>query len=262
MEQINSIGFIGAGKVATQFATAFKNAGLNVSWVWSRTNKSASLFSSLTGCKIVEKITDPLPAADLVIISIKDDALFDIAGLLAPDTYSIVHTSGSVDINVLKNISPDTGVFYPLQTFSEGRNVSLKDVPVCIEASGEELKEKLCSLANCIGSKVVIADSEKRLCLHIAAVFACNFTNYMYALSEKALKKSGFDLTLLYPLILETTTKVLQNDPDLVQTGPAVRGDKRIIENHIAWLKEMPELKEVYELLSNQLMKKNDDGKL
>jgi predicted short-subunit dehydrogenase-like oxidoreductase (DUF2520 family) len=262
MRQIKSIGFIGAGKVATQLARSFIDSGLNVTWVWSHTNKSASLFSTISGCEIIEKITDPLPAVDLVIISIKDDAVADIAGLLAPDSYSVVHTSGSLDINVLKNISPDTGVFYPLQTFSEGRNVSLKDVPICIEATGDQLKEKLCNLAECIGSKVVITGSEQRLCLHIAAVFACNFTNYLYGLSEKVLKKSGFDLSLLYPLILETTAKVLKNYPDLVQTGPAVRGDKRIIENHIAWLKGMPELKEVYELLSNQLMKKNDDGKL
>jgi predicted short-subunit dehydrogenase-like oxidoreductase (DUF2520 family) len=203
-------------------------------------------------------LTGTLPETDLIIISIADDAVAQVSSQLKlsdPST-AVVHTSGSLGKDALAAHLQNTGVFYPLQTFSHDRELSLTGIPFCIETNTPALHATLQQLVNLLGGVMVETNEEQRLQLHIAAVFACNFTNYLYSCSEVIMKQAGLPFSLLHPLIIETAQKAIHGEPSKTQTGPAIRGDRTVLEKHLSWLSNQPELKEVYEALSREIGKK------
>jgi len=145
------------------------------------------------------------------------------------------------------------GVFYPLQTFSINKPVNFKQIPICIEACDERVQQTLLDLAKLLSTKTYVVSSEQRKKLHLAAVFACNFTNYMYDISSKILDESGFLFEMIQPLIAETAEKIKTMNPYEAQTGPAVRMDEKTIAKHLSMLNKRPDLKKIYKLLTKNI---------
>lgn len=265
MQKVLNIGIIGAGKVATNLALSMKQSGFTIDWIWSRTHASAEKLAVAVNGRILDTLNQPLPETGMVLISLPDDAVAGVAStilLTRPET-PVVHTSGSLGLEVFPRHLMNTGVFYPLQTFSENRLVSLAGIPFCIEARQPYLLELLESCIHQLGGRAIRTHAEQRLILHIAAVFACNFSNHLYTLSEEILKDSGLSFDLLHPLLKETVQKATENSPSKVQTGPAFRGDTGLIEKHLQVLNNKPELKKIYEILSRQILEKyHPDGQL
>ncbi len=168
----------------------------------------------------------------------------------------IVHTSGSTDIQVLAKVHARAGVFYPLQTFSLAREVNWQSTPLFVEVSQANDLVQLSELANSLSSRVYTYTSAQRLSLHLAAVFACNFSNYCYDMAKQIVDAKQVDFSLLYPLILETAHKAVQHDPKQMQTGPAMRGDQNILNMHQQMLNDAKreDLKNVYNLMSQQIL--------
>ena len=255
MKNIRSIVFIGAGNVATHLAVAFKNSGLKISSIYARTEESASKLAHKV---FAEYITDPddLPMdADIYFITVRDSMINDVVNTLHLKKKLIVHTSGTVHMDILKNASSSYGVFYPLQTFIKERKVVFRDIPVCIEACNNTVLNRLKQLASLISDDVREFSSEQRKVIHLSAVVACNFTNYMYAIAEGILQRYDIPFNILYPLINETAHKIRNVKPLFVQTGPAMRGDMEIIEKHLEMLSELPDYKEIYKLISESIIK-------
>jgi predicted short-subunit dehydrogenase-like oxidoreductase (DUF2520 family) len=190
-----------------------------------------------------------------VIISVPDHELPALINFPVPDDVMIVHTCGALGMDVFNGKAAHYGVFYPLQTFSKNIPLELKDVPLCIESSDKDSLEMLRLVASSVSDKVVEIDSDKRKILHLAAVFACNFSNTMYAMADDILKTAGLPVELLHPLIIETARKATLGQPWNVQTGPARRNDITTIETHEAMLKGMASYEEIYTLLSNVIQK-------
>ena len=171
------ITLIGAGNLATNLGVALKKAGHCICQVYSRTEKSAKDLASVLDCPYTTAIED-IVHPDIVIVSIKDDALLQIGTALIDSSSLVVHTSGSIQMDVIK--SRRRGVLYPMQTFSKPRLIEFSDIPIFLEASDEKCMGKLQILASTISKNIYSLDSEKRRYLHLAAVFACNFTNHCY----------------------------------------------------------------------------------
>lgn len=252
---IRNIVLIGAGNVATHLGVAFLNKGLIIEQVFSRTVLSANSLAAKLHAVPVIRIEEIIMDADLYIISVSDDAIGDIVNKINFSDSMVVHTSGTVPMDILKQCSDACGVFYPLQTFSKDREIDFHDVPVLIEATNPQMESTLSNLANLISAKVQICDSEKRKFIHLAAVFACNFSNFMYTLSEEILSSKQLSFDLLRPLILETAMKVMRQNPMEAQTGPAIRNDFSVIEAHLKLLAGDPEKQEIYKTLSKQISK-------
>lgn len=229
---------IGSGNVATHFAKKLKDTA-NVIQVYSRNiNNAKRLASKINGCRATDNISDIVETADVYIIAIKDDAILPFVKSL-PDRLCNalwVHTSGSVDISVFNGYNQRYGILYPLQTFSSSTNIEIENVPFFIEGSTADTTEEIRGIANLFSSKVYEADSHQRSILHVASVFACNFTNYMYTIAEDILSCSNIPFSSLMPLIDETARKIKNISPKLAQTGPAARKDMCIIEKHLAML--------------------------
>jgi predicted short-subunit dehydrogenase-like oxidoreductase (DUF2520 family) len=168
----------------------------------------------------------------------------------------VAHTAGSCGLEVFPPDLVKAGVFYPLQTFSKGRDISLKDVPFFIEAKDEDITRTLGKLAEALGGKVFFADSERRKLLHVSAVFVNNFTNYMLTEGTDLALKAGFSPEILEPLIEETISKALEYGAHNSQTGPAVRNDLDTIAKHLDLLSFSPELQKLYSEVTQSLLKR------
>lgn len=248
-----NIVILGSGNVATLLGTSLSKAGYNIIQVWSRNLEHAKALANLLHTQFTDDIDQVVDSADLYILSISDDAIPSVVSKMKPISGIITHTSGSTSIDVFHNKFSSYGVFYPFQTFSIGKEIDFKKVPVLLEGSGPNSLSVLESVALSISDKVQECNSEQRKVLHIAAVFASNFTNHLYTISQKLLEDNGLDFDLIRPLILETALKVQKIMPAEGQTGPAVRNDLSIINSHLKQLESKPELSAIYRLLSDQI---------
>jgi len=253
------ITIIGSGNVATHLAAAFKNAGHRIVQVYSRDMQNAALLAYHVGADAIDDFGHISPETDIFIVSVKDDVIAGVAEKLGGYNKLIVHTSGATDISVLQKFTPNAGVFYPLQTFSKTKEVDFLSVPLCIEGADEHITQTLTELARTVSNNVYQVSSTQRRVLHLSAVFACNFPNYLYDAARQLLEGSGMPFEMLRPLILETAVKVQSQAPKDAQTGPAVRGDENTMMAHLQMLNNEPALQEIYSLLSQAIIK-NDNG--
>ncbi len=250
------ITIIGSGNVATHLAAAFKNAGHRIVQVYSRNIHNAALLAYHVSAEAIDDLGLINRETDLFLISVKDDAIPSIAQALAPHQKLTVHTSGATDLQVLSIYIPTAGVFYPLQTFSKTKEVDFFTVPVCVEGADDTITFELEQLAQTVSNKVYRVNSDQRKILHLAAVFACNFPNYLYGVAEHLLAEHKLDFDLMRPLIFETAQKVQNYLPNEAQTGPAVRNDEETMAAHLKMLDSEPALKDIYKLLSQGIIKK------
>jgi predicted short-subunit dehydrogenase-like oxidoreductase (DUF2520 family) len=246
---------IGSGNVATHLAKALYLANMQIVQIWSYHYQNASILATQVNAEAIENLTRVDPSADLCLIAVKDDAIEAIANQLKGFKGLIAHTSGAVNIDIFNKNFEAYGVFYPLQTFSKIKEVNFSNIPLCVEANTDVALQQLKNLANRLSKSVVEVNSEKREILHLAAVFACNFTNHLYALAEEILESNDLGFELLRPLINETAAKVEQALPLTVQTGPAIRNDEATLKKHSALLLKQPQLLEIYKTLSESIKK-------
>ncbi len=252
------ITLIGSGNVATHLGAAFRNAGHQLVQVYSRNAQHAALLAYHIKAEPISSLNAISPETDLFVIAVKDDAIAEIAEQLAVYDKLIVHTSGATSLSVLELFTDKAGVFYPLQTFSKNKSIDFNTVPICIEGTDEQSTKQLIELAWTVSQNVYRVDSEKRKILHLAAVFACNFPNYLYQAAGAILAENQLDFNLLRPLIAETAAKVQEQLPEQVQTGPAIRNDINTMQAHLQLLEQHPDLKQVYSLLSQLIIKMNN----
>lgn len=254
------ITIIGSGNVATHLAAAFKNAGHRIVQVYSRGQHNAALLAYHVGAEAIDNLGEITPETDIFIISVKDDIIASVAELLTEHKKLIVHTSGASDLQTLLNLTYNAGVFYPLQTLSKNKEVDFLTVPLCIEGADENITKQLVELAQTVSNNVYRVNSAQRKILHLAAVFACNFPNYLYNIAQQLLAAHDMSFEMLRPLILETAQKVQTHLPVEVQTGPAIRNDKNTMAAHLQMLNNEPDLKAIYSLLSQEIIKNNKAG--
>lgn len=255
------ISLIGAGRVATHLGRVLFKQGHEIVQVYSRDVNHAEALASQVSADAVSEIAQLNPDIDLAIIAVSDQAISQVIEQLSNvlKDVLIVHTSGSTNLSVLTQYHLRSGVFYPLQTFSLERDVDWTNTPLFIEAVQTQDLALLNTLAESLSQRVYQYDSEQRLSLHLAAVFACNFSNYCYDMAKQVVDAKQVDFSLLYPLILETAKKATEYDPRQVQTGPAMRGDQNILTMHGQMLggAKQAELKQVYTLMSDQILKRH-----
>lgn len=250
---------IGAGNLATNLALEIaKTPSLKIEQVFSRTLDSAKLLGEQISSPYTNNIAEIKGDADLYIFSIKDSALESVLNEMSPQTRNSVwvHTSGSLECSIFKNQLVNYGVLYPLQTFTKGRFVELKNVPLFVESSTKEASDVISEVASSLSTKVYELSSEKRQYLHLTAVMVCNFTNHLYHLAKNILDEEDLSFEYLVPLIEETCNKAKDISPEKAQTGPAVRYDINIINKHLDLLKD-ESVQTLYKLLSQSIHEKN-----
>ena len=252
---------IGSGNLATHLSLALSAAGEEIIQVFSRTEEHAKELAEKTGCHYTTSIEGIDKNADFYILSVKDDVISEIVASVCqkcPEAI-FIHTAGSVPMDVFKGEANHYGVLYPMQTFSKHRQVNFRSIPCFLEASDEQTMCKIHSLAESISDKVVLADSEKRRKLHLAAVFACNLTNHCYRLAERVLQEEQIDWKLFLPLIEETAHKVTEMSPKDAQPGPMVRYDIGVMNRQLELIPD-ERTRQIYRLMAESIHKDSESS--
>ena len=266
---------IGAGNLATHLGKALHAAGHDMLQVFSRTMQSAETLASLLDAEPLTDIAQVRDDADVYIFSVKDSALVQLVaqlcrheadGLVEDGAVNalrkakkgehervFLHTAGSMPMSVFKGMAQHYGVLYPMQTFSKQREVDFSIIPCFVEANDEFAQKQIEGLAREISGRVYQLSSEDRKYLHLSAVFACNFANHCYAISQELLEEHGIPFDVMLPLINETAAKVHEMKPKDAQTGPAVRYDENVIGKQSKLLENHPHFKKVYDSMSKSI---------
>lgn len=266
---------IGAGNLATHLGKALHAAGHDMVQVFSRTMQSAETLASLLDAEPLTDIAQVRDDADVYIFSVKDSALVQLVAQLCRHEADglgedgavnalrkakkgehervFLHTAGSMPMSVFKGMAQHYGVLYPMQTFSKQREVDFSIIPCFVEANDEFAQKQIEGLAREISGRVYQLSSEDRKYLHLSAVFACNFANHCYAISQELLEEHGIPFDVMLPLINETAAKVHEMMPKDAQTGPAVRYDENVIDKQSKLLENHPHFKKVYDSMSKSI---------
>lgn len=245
------ISIVGSGNVATNLAINLKDTGHQIIQIAGTNAAGITSLAYRVNATAVNELKQIDTTVDLLLLCVSDQALESVAESLPKSNTLVAHTSGSVPIDVLNKFQ-NHGVFYPLQTFSKEHVTSLNQVPFCIEANHEKNEEILLNLANDLGAKYFKFNSHQRKQCHVAAVFANNFSNHMYAIAESILQKENIPFEVLRPLIQETVRKIEFLSPIDAQTGPARRNDEAVMDDHLNQLKS-DKLEKIYRFVSESI---------
>ena len=247
------IALIGTGNVATVMGRWSIKKGHEVVHVVGRNPEHATALASEFNCSWSGFNEINAVSPDLFIVAISDSALYDCAATFHTNPVPVVHTAGSVSIDVLKNISSKFGVLYPLQSLRREMQ-QIPEIPLLVDGNSPDMIAFLKNFAGSLSSFVEHAGDEQRLRLHAAAVIVSNFTNHLYSLGEEFCIKEQVNFNLLKPLILETAHRIMNASPTQVQTGPAVRKDIQTLDKHLRLLNNHPKLRTTYMRLTDSIM--------
>lgn len=234
------INIIGRGNVATHLFWAFQNV--------------PEIKVTLVNPHTLEELDID---ADVTIVSVSDNAIAEVLGMLPIMKSVLAHTSGSTSIDVFAERTESYGVFYPFQTFSKDKELNYRVIPFFIEGSDTHAEAVLLQLASKISRSVYNAESRKRKAMHVAGVFACNFANHLWSIADDILKANGMDFQVLRPLLQETLAKTEMISPHEGQTGPAVRNDSKTINSHLEFLRDSnvnQDVIDIYNRLSQSII--------
>ncbi|AZI54118.1 DUF2520 domain-containing protein [Epilithonimonas vandammei] len=241
---------IGSGNVAYHLAKAFTQNNIEVSQIFGRNEVELNKISEELN---IPYSTKDLDDADLYLISVSDSAVEQVSDLIRTEKALVAHTSGSLPIETLKG-NYRKASFYPLQTFSKTKNLEYSKIPFFIEAENQIDEKSLFELASLISDNVETSDYEKRKYIHLTAVFACNFVNHLFARAKEIADSQDLDFNYFIPLIDETVEKIHHLEPKSAQTGPAVRGDERILKLHEELITNDEHLK-IYNTMNESIQK-------
>lgn len=253
-----NIVILGSGNIATHFAHNFHRQGHHISQVYSKQKANAQALAFAVEAEAIDDLIAVRKDADLYVLAISDAAIIPVIEQLSSTLAGlIVHCSGATDIDVLQKFG-QYGVIYPPQTISKNQKTDFSFIPFCIEGNSMATCNRLMELMLAIAPKSIPCSSQQRLAIHIASVFANNFSNVLYQISQDILEKQGLTFDLIKPIILETAQKVQTNLPKDVQTGPAIRNDRITIEKHLDFISNQEDWKQIYQLLTQEIVKRKN----
>lgn len=255
-----TISVVGAGNLGYHLAMALHGAGFRLINIISRTPEKAIELAEHTGAKATTRISERDPEPDIFLVCVSDDQIPEVSSQLTETEALVAHTAGSVGMDVLAEHGDRAGVLYPLQTFTRQIPMDYGNIPFMLEAGSEQTLQLLVQLADGISGRYMVLDSESRMQVHVAAVFACNFSNHMSAIAEQLLHDRDLEFSILRPLVEQTMLKIDSASPRDAQTGPAARNDRGTLESHLAMLQDKHEIHELYRLISENIYRtsKND----
>jgi predicted short-subunit dehydrogenase-like oxidoreductase (DUF2520 family) len=256
-----NITIIGAGNVATVFAAKFLQAGHHIDAIWSRNPEHTARLANQCDAQTLLSLSEFSVSSDIILLAIKDESIQEVVEKISNCNAILIHTAGSVEMKILAGASEKNGVIYPLQSLRKEIPVS-ENIPLLIDGSSSEVLQQIKNLALSISNLVQVSGDEERLKLHLAAVFVSNFTNHLYHLTYEWCEQEQLSFELLLPLIREVANRQTGKSPSDLQTGPASRADLQTIDKHLELLKENPFMREVYKMMSEDLlarMQKKDE---
>jgi predicted short-subunit dehydrogenase-like oxidoreductase (DUF2520 family) len=258
-QQKLTLSIAGSGNVGSFLATELFNAGFTIRQIYSRTLANAEKLALKVNAQAVDSSTLITDNIDLLVIALPDNIIpifcEELSKSKPASSLKIATTAGSVSLNEIKRYFNNCGVIYPLQSITKITRPDVKSIPFCLEGTNELIKSLLVRIASAITDDIRDINSEQRLLIHLAAVFASNFTNHLIAIADDIISKGGIDRNILWPLINETVSRLKNNNPLDIQTGPAKRNDTETMAKHMELIRkiETESIGSIYKIISNNI---------
>lgn len=250
----HKIGIVGAGNVGIHLAIAFSGNAENDVFLFSRSNIEKQFSDRLKGVTLVHDLSFTKEQAEIVLLAVSDQSIEGLSNEYKDSETLLLHTSGSISLDsIMRHKKDQCGVLYPLQSFSLRRNLEYSKIPFLIEASDSKNLSRIRNLVSSIDAQCTEVDSADRKKIHLSAVIVNNFVNHMYTLGSEYLTKNNLPFDLLFPLINETASRLADDVPAKLQTGPARRGDISVIQEHLKLLENHPQLHNLYKTFSDSI---------
>lgn len=247
---------IGSGNVAWQMSKKLKKEKQKILQIYSRKLSKAKKLAAIHKCEYTSSFKKIKNTADVYLIAVSDDAIETVIGKLAHlnnNKNIFIHTSGSIPSTIFSGIFDKHAVIWPPQSINQEIKIDFSKVPLCITAENKSLAAAK-KIAKLLSKKIYILGDDQKKKLHLAAVFANNFSNHMAAVAEKICVDNNLDFKILHPILKETFEKIIKVGPANAQTGPASRKDQKTIKQHHVLLKEDLNLQKIYALISKDIM--------
>ncbi|MBC7536568.1 MAG: DUF2520 domain-containing protein [Ferruginibacter sp.] len=244
---------IGSGNVATVLSRLLIKNNHSIVQVISRNIDHARVLADELNVNYSDLTGQPDESADMIILAVSDFAIMEGLPHMHFNNKLIVHTAGSVSKEVLKDLSSNYGVLYPLQSLVKDAAI-IPEIPFLVDGNEEQVIACLEDFAGTLSPIVQRVNDENRLKLHAAAVIVSNFTNHLFSIAEKFCNTENVDFNMLKPLIMETAHRIQHASPSQLQTGPAVRKDIQTLDKHLRILVNHPKLRTTYLRLTDSIM--------
>ncbi len=253
MKPIDSLRIIGTGKLAESLLIALTqhNYTIDIFIAGRNAEKTDDLCKRFKIKSFEHSLGTKMP----VLLCVPDDVIAAAAKTFEPIASCIIHCSGATPVEVLPQLEGGRGVLWPLQSFGSPKTPEeWRQIPLITEAEGAEAQHFTHWLTTILGGKVYDLKSEDRKKMHLSAVFMNNFCNHLARITHNYCTQNSLPFDALKPLINETLKNVFTNPPEETQTGPARRGDTKILAQHEIMLAHEPEMLEIYRLISHQII--------
>jgi predicted short-subunit dehydrogenase-like oxidoreductase (DUF2520 family) len=216
-----------------------------------RNKKTVPQLAKQVYSKYAFSMQQIVTTAQVYIIATNDDAILTIAQQLKVPKALVLHTSGTTSLQVLQQSSATQGVIWPLQTVLLKQQLML--LPFIIDGNNKKALALIKKLIKPIQTSVTVANDEHRKKIHLGAVIANNFTNHLLTLLTVYCKQEKIPLKFYQPILQQTIMQFLLAQSPVSQTGPAIRNDTTTINAHIALLQAYPQLKKLYQQLTQSI---------
>lgn len=250
---------IGSGNIATFFGKKFQTAGFEIVQVISYHLSHAEQLANQLACSFSDNMLDVNRDADVYLFAVKDDVLLEMAKRIFLPDKLVIHTAGSIHLHELAMMSNQLACLWCVYSISKKELPDKKDIPLVVNCSAAVDREVVKVLADSITTKQYPLDDHQKSVLHLAAVFANNFTNHLFTICKNIVEKEGVPFEILYPIISDTTSKALGGEPEALQTGPASRGDVETMRKHEILLSGQPDFLDIYKVLSKSIAAKRKE---
>lgn len=254
---IQKVAILGSGNIASWLAFKLFQQKIQIVQIYSQTIEHAQKLAQSYHANPIDQISSLIPDLDLYIFSLKDDCYQSVIQQIKFKMPLAVITAGSVSQKILADKAVNYGVIYPCQSISKSLITNDLDVPLCIEGNSSETTKLLQEFSQLLSDKIYLIDEKQRKILHLAAVFASNFTNAMYGIANDILLQNDMNPKMILPLLQNTLDKIERNSPWQVQTGPAKRNDKNVMNQQLELLSDA-QLQDIYKLISYYIIKKTN----
>lgn len=246
------ISIIGSGNTATVLGKLLKENNHTINEITGRNKTAVNNLAELLNAHACVELNKLNKNSEAYIIAVNDDAVAEVSAQLDLNDKIVVHTCGSVSINVLEKASENYGVLYPLQSLRKELSYA-PAIPFLVDGNNAFARENIFNLASSISNYVTSADDATRLKYHLSAIVVSNFSNHLFALAKGYCDSNNTNFDLLLPLIEETVNRMHYYNPAAMQTGPAARGDEAVIQKHLMLLNHFPQLQNLYEVISESI---------
>lgn len=232
---------VGPGRAGLSLALAMEAGGHRFAAVVARDPAAAAAAATRLGSIPVD-LGAELPAADVVLLAVRDGAIAEVAECIAPFVTKVsaaVHLSGLTgleDLAPLAEAGLAVGSFHPLQTLpNPDLGVArLAGAWVAVDASSDGLRSVLRGLAESIGAVPFDVSPEARAAYHAAAAAAANFPLAALAMAQDLFEAAGVPFEAAEPLVQAVVENVFAIGPRPALTGPVARGDADTVRHQLA----------------------------